>query len=50
MIAAAPWKITDKPRFHHREVLLDSSRHFEPVTTIKNVIDSLVYAKMNGML
>jgi hypothetical protein len=48
VIAATPWKIDDKPRFQHREVLLDSSRHFEPVATIKNVIDSLVYAKLNG--
>ena len=29
------------------QVLLDSARHFEPVQTIKNVIDSLTYSKIN---
>ena len=48
VIAAAPWRIVDAPRFQHREVLVDTSRHFEPVATLKNVIDSLVYAKLNG--
>lgn len=46
-IPLAPWHIEDKPRFSHREVLLDSSRHFEPVPTIKNLINSLTYAKIN---
>ena len=46
-VAAAPWKITDEPRFAHREVLMDSARHFEPVETIKSLIDSLTYAKVN---
>lgn len=46
-IAGAPWNIQDAPRFKHREVLVDSSRHFEPVQTLKNLIDSLTYAKIN---
>ncbi|EGD83308.1 hypothetical protein PTSG_03917 [Salpingoeca rosetta] len=47
VIPGAPWKISDAPRFPHREVLIDSSRHFEPVETIKDVITSLTYAKIN---
>ncbi len=46
-VSLAPWTINDAPRFKHREVLLDSSRHFEPVPTIKAFIDSLTYAKIN---
>ena len=46
-IAAAPWLVTDAPRFKHREVLVDSARHFEPVRTLQLLIDSLTYAKVN---
>ena len=27
--------------------MIDSARHFEPIHTIKQVIDSLTYAKLN---
>lgn len=43
----APWTIDDAPRFQHRGMLLDSARHFEPVASIKHVIDSAAYAKLN---
>jgi hexosaminidase len=46
-IGSCPWWITDYPRFPHRGLLIDSSRHFEPIQTIKNVIDSITYAKLN---
>eukprot|EP00755_Sulcionema_specki_P010799 Sspe_Gene.47398::Locus_24131_Transcript_1_1_Confidence_1.000_Length_1417::g.47398::m.47398/K12373/HEXA_B; hexosaminidase len=44
-----PWKVEDRPRFTHREVLVDTARHFEPVKTLKNMIDSFTYAKVNTM-
>ena len=43
----APWTITDAPRFQHREVLVDTSRHFQPVATLKRLILSLTYSKVN---
>lgn len=46
-IRGAPWEITDFPRFAHRGLMIDSSRHFEPVESIKRIIDSTTYAKLN---
>jgi hexosaminidase len=46
-IARAPWHIDDAPRFKHREVLVDTSRHFEPVETLKKLVQSLTYSKVN---
>jgi len=39
--------ITDSPRFSHRGVLIDTSRHFQTKQSILNLLDSLSYAKFN---
>lgn len=46
-VHGAPWKIEDAPRFPHREVLIDTSRHFLPVPAITSLIDSMAMAKVN---
>lgn len=46
-IGLAPWSISDKPRFQHRGMLLDSARHFEPIPVLKGVVDAASYAKLN---
>ncbi|GER42426.1 beta-hexosaminidase [Striga asiatica] len=43
----APWYVRDKPRFIYRGLLLDTSRHYLPVEVIKQVIESMSYAKLN---
>ncbi|KAL8050352.1 hypothetical protein ABFX02_06G077400 [Erythranthe guttata] len=43
----APWYIQDKPRFKYRGLMLDTSRHYLPMEIIKQVIESMSYAKLN---
>lgn len=42
------WKVADEPRYPHRGLLIDSSRHFLPLDTIYRVIDSMAYAKVGA--
>ncbi|TKY45507.1 Beta-hexosaminidase 1 [Spatholobus suberectus] len=46
-IYKVPWSIRDKPRFPYRGLLLDTSRHYLPVDVIKQIIESMSYAKLN---
>lgn len=42
-----PLRIADEPRFAHRGVMLDCSRHFLPIAQLQSMVDSLAFAKMN---
>lgn len=39
--------VTDAPRFPYRGLLVDTSRHYMSVTSIKSVMDLMSYTKMN---
>merc|ERR1719326_571303 len=44
-----PLSIDDEPRYSHRGLLVDSSRHFLSVRELKRLIRSLSYAKLNRL-
>ena len=46
-IATCPISIHDAPRFPHRGLMMDTARHFQPLASIRALIDSLPYAKLN---
>jgi hexosaminidase len=46
-IPSTPIYIVDTPRFAHRGMLLDTSRHFQPIFFIQQSIDAISYAKYN---
>ncbi|XP_074276214.1 beta-hexosaminidase 1 [Silene latifolia] len=46
-IFKAPWYIEDLPRFVYRGLLIDTSRHYLPIDVIKQILDSMMYAKLN---
>lgn len=39
--------IEDEPRFEHRGIMVDCSRHFFPLSTLKQIIDETAKLKMN---
>ena len=46
-IVNTPLLVTDKPRFAHRGILLDTSRHYHIVGMLKRILDSMSHAKLN---
>jgi len=49
VIPCTPVAITDFPRFPHRALMLDSARHFLPVSVILRNIDALAWNKANTL-
>ncbi|XP_066255703.1 probable beta-hexosaminidase fdl [Euwallacea similis] len=40
-------KITDQPKFSHRGLLLDLSRHYFPIALLKRAVDGMAASKLN---
>jgi hexosaminidase len=47
VIVGAPWHIQDTPRFTHRELMLDTARHFYPPRAILQLLDAMSAVKLN---
>lgn len=47
LINNLPITIDDAPRFPHRGLMVDSARHFETLASLRHIIDSLPFAKIN---
>ena len=46
-VASTPLLVEDAPRFSHRGVLVDTSRHFLPAATLRAVLDGMTNDKLN---
>jgi hexosaminidase len=46
-VKGVPIVIEDAPEFKWRGLMIDSSRHFLPLSLIKKTIDGLLFNKMN---
>lgn len=42
-----PVSVKDRPRFAHRGLMIDTSRHYLPLSTVRSLIDSLPTSKFN---
>lgn len=47
-ISGCPLSVADSPRYAHRGILMDTSRHYQPIPMLERLIDSMSYAKFNG--
>lgn len=47
LVIVSSAEITDKPIYQHRGLLLDTARHFIPMTTILRILDGMASVKMS---
>ena len=46
-VAGVPLTVVDEPRFQHRGFMVDTSRHYQTLTMLNRLLDSMSYAKLN---
>lgn len=47
LVPYTPITVTDAPAWQWRGMLIDTSRHFQSVSNLEQIIDSMAYAKLN---
>jgi len=47
LTGGVPYSIEDAPRFAHRGLMVDTARHYQPLASIRAIVDSLPDAKLN---
>lgn len=47
IIKHAPYSIEDRPFLSYRSLMIDSSRHYLPLRSIKRIIDAMSWVKLN---
>ena len=50
LLSGVPVSISDTPRYMHRGILMDTSRHFQPISSLERLIEAMSYAKLNGKI
>ena len=46
-VAGAPLSVADAPAFSWRGLLVDTARHFQPLASLRAIVDSMAMAKLN---
>lgn len=46
-VSGAPLSVSDSPAFSWRGLLIDTARHFQPVASLRAIVDSMTMAKLN---
>ena len=46
-VRGLPWDVVDGPRFGHRGILIDTSRHWLSLPSLRTHIDAMSYSKLN---
>lgn len=47
LVMASDVQITDRPAYAYRGFMLDTARHYFPISTIKRQIDAMGHSKLN---
>jgi hypothetical protein len=47
VVRAAPVRVSDRPRWSYRGLLIDTARHFMPLSLLRQHLDAMSYSKLN---
>lgn len=45
---AAPVRVSDRPRWSYRGLLIDTARHWMPLSLLRQHLDAMAYSKLNA--